>query len=364
MIADSRKTRRLRTKSVLMTADTMGGVWTFALALARALQPPDVHVTLAPMGEWMTHDQRSEARKVPNLEVFESRFRLEWMESPWDDVRRAGEWLLGLEQRLRPDVVHLNGYAHGGLEWRSPCMITAHSCVLSWWKAVRGEPIPAEWGRYQAHVQAGLQAASLVAAPTRAMLATLEDNYGPLRHKHVIPNARDLNRFAPGDKDRCILAAGRLWDEAKNMAAVDEVAPQLPWPVYLAGEDRHPNGSVCKRQSVKLLGRLNTAQMAHWYGRASIFCHPARYEPFGLCVLEAALSGCALVLGDIASLRENWEDAALFVPPDDRVALKQALLELINDEQLRAVRAAKACAQAITFTPEFMGVGYVGEIGR
>ncbi len=32
---------------------------------------------------------------------------------------------------------------------------------------------------------------------------------------------------------------------------------------------------------------------------------PARYEPFGLSVLEAALSGCALVLGDIPSLRES-----------------------------------------------------------
>ena len=40
--------------------------------------------------------------------------------------------------------------------------------------------------------------------------------------------------------------------------------------------------------------------------RASIYALPARYEPFGLSILEAALSGAALVLGDIPSLREVW----------------------------------------------------------
>ena len=51
-------------------------------------------------------------------------------------------------------------------------------------------------------------------------------------------------------------------------------------------------------------------------GRAAIYALPARYEPFGLSILEAALSGCALVIGDIPSLREIWADAALFVPSD------------------------------------------------
>jgi glycogen(starch) synthase len=51
---------------------------------------------------------------------------------------------------------------------------------------------------------------------------------------------------------------------------------------------------------------------------------PARYEPFGLSVLEAALSGCALVLGDIASLREVWGGAACYVRPGDSRAAPRA----------------------------------------
>jgi hypothetical protein len=74
------------------------------------------------------------------------------MEDAWEDVRLSGEWLLDLEERIQPDVVHLNGYAHGALPWRSPTLIVGHSCVLSWWEAVKGEPAPPSWDRYHQEV--------------------------------------------------------------------------------------------------------------------------------------------------------------------------------------------------------------------
>jgi hypothetical protein len=42
------------------------------------------------------------------------------------------------------------------------------------------------------------------------------------------------------------------------------------------------------------LGELTRRQLAREMGCAAIFAAPARYEPFGLAALEAALSGCAL----------------------------------------------------------------------
>src|SRR5215208_3297006 len=96
---------------VLLTTDTVGGVWTYALDLARSLAPHGVSVELASMGAALTGSQRREASDLPNVTLHESRFKLEWMQDPWEDVARAGEWLLGLEARTNPDVVHLNGYA-------------------------------------------------------------------------------------------------------------------------------------------------------------------------------------------------------------------------------------------------------------
>ena len=92
--------------------------------------------------------------------------------------------------------------------------------------------------------------------------------------------------------------------------------------------------------------------------RASVFAHPARYEPFGLAPLEAARAGCALVLGDIPSLRENWDAAALFVPPGDTQALTQALADLCANGSRREELAARAHERAQHFTPRRMAAGY------
>jgi hypothetical protein len=98
---------------LLMTADTVGGVWTYALELARAVAAYDVSVTLATMGARLTSDQRLDASRLDNLEVFESDYRLEWMDDAWDDVADAGIWLWEIARDVRPDVVHLNQFAHG-----------------------------------------------------------------------------------------------------------------------------------------------------------------------------------------------------------------------------------------------------------
>jgi len=342
---------------VLMTADTVGGVWTYVLDLARALTRHEVCVDLATMGRLPDPAQRAEATAVPGLSLHSSDFALEWMPDPWDDVARAGDWLLGLERDLAPDVVHLNGYAHGQLPWHAPTVMAGHSCVLSWWRAVKGEDAPPEWDRYAHEVRNGLRAADLVIAPTRAMLDALTDHYGPFRAGQVVPNGRDPALFAPGPKETFVFTAGRLWDEAKNVGALTKAAKHLPCPVYVAGDPQHPNGGEAVSSHLHALGALPPSDVARWLARAAIYALPARYEPFGLSALEAALSGCALVLGDIPSLREVWGDAALFAPPDDPAALRDTLCRLIGDERLRDVMAARARERARLYTPERMAQG-------
>ncbi|MFP2929651.1 glycosyltransferase family 4 protein, partial [Pyxidicoccus sp. 3LG] len=334
----SSDSRPPRLRRVLMTADTIGGVWTYALELARAFAPLDVEVTLATLGAPLSESQWLEARALPNLAIEEGRFRLEWMDDPWEDVRAAGDWLLSLEARVRPDVVHLNGYAHGALPWTKKPLVVGHSCIQSWWRAVKGEGAPERYAHYREAVAAGLRGAGRVVAPTAAMLEALCAHYGPLPHAEVIPHGRLPEAMPPRAKrEPFILSTGRLWDEAKNLAALEAAAPRLGWPVKVAGDARQPPGNHVESRHVELLGHLTPLALAGWMGRASVYALPARYEPSGLSVLEAALSGCALVLGDIPSLRELWGDGpALFVPPGDVGALADALESLRHDDALRA----------------------------
>jgi glycosyltransferase involved in cell wall biosynthesis len=343
-----------------MTADTVGGVWTYALELSRALAARGVGVVLATMGTPLSEAQWAEALGVPGLTIEQSTWKLEWMEEPWEDVAAAGQWLLELEARYAPDVVHLNGYCHGALPWKRPVLMVGHSCVYSWWEAVRGEPAPEEQSRYRWEVTRGLRAAGRVVTPTSAMLEALRRHYGPLPASCVIPNARRAEDFLPSEvREPFILAAGRLWDEAKNVGALEAVAPRLEWPVLVAGESQHPAGGGVRTRYVRPLGRLSLAELSGWMGRASIYALPARYEPFGLSALEAALAGCALVLGDIPSLREVWEEAAVFVPPDDVDMLVRTLRRLVTEPVLRARMSTLARTRALQFSPERMGDAYL-----
>src|SRR5690242_20270796 len=129
---------------VLMTGDTVGGVWTFTLELAEALGAHGVEVLLAAMGGQPSADQWQDASRIPNLRLFAGDYKLEWMNDPWDDVAASAGWLLDLENRFAPDVIHLNSYGHGSVPWRAPAVLTAHSCVLSWHRAVYGESAPAK----------------------------------------------------------------------------------------------------------------------------------------------------------------------------------------------------------------------------
>lgn len=360
--------------NVLMTADAVGGVWAYALDLSRALRAEGISSAVATMGPLPSRPQRAAACEA-GVELFESSYRLEWMDDPWEDVERAGDWLLELAERMNADLVHLNGYAHAALPWRVPTLVVAHSCVLSWWEAVHHAPAPERYARYRKLVRAGLNAAGQVVAPTRAMLEALDRHYGPIRGGLVIPNGRQRSGFDPRPKESFLFAAGRLWDEAKGIGALLDVADRLQWPVLIAGDAAHPSGTPAPNgasyprsdrapASPRFLGPLDPAAMEDWLGRAAIFTSPALYEPFGLLVLEAALCGCTLVLNDLLSLRENWEDCALFVRARDASAYADSLHAVIDDVDRRTELGRAARERALQLDADGMARAYAGVYRR
>ena len=345
----------MNVRRVLMTADAVGGVWTYCLQLAGGLARLGVAVDLAVMGPPPDAAQRATAARIPRLTLWTASFRLEWMEGGIDDIVRSGQWLLALAARTAPDLVHLNGYAHGALPFPAPKIVVAHSCVLSWWQAVHGCPPPSAWRDYADAVREGLAGADRVIAPSAEMLRALDAHYGPrAAPSSVIANGLGPVRGWRARKRPVVLAAGRLWDDGKNIAALAAVAPTIPWPVMVAGDVAVATAAEEKPASpadgVRYLGRLDAGEMTTAYRRATIYALPARYEPFGLSILEAAQHGCALVLGDIASLRENWAGAALFVDPDDVEGLGRTLGALIADRRTQRALARRARRRARRFS--------------
>ncbi len=103
------------------------------------------------------------------------------------------------------------------------------------------------------------------------------------------------------------------------------------------------------------------AQLRQLFARASAYVVTSRYEPFGLAPLEAALSRCALVCNDIASLREVWGETALYFDANSGTALARALQRLHDDRELRLTYAGLAYQRAFQrYTAERMVDDYLG----
>lgn len=339
---------------ILMTTDTVGGVWTYSCALASALVAAGADVHLVTMGPRARSYQRTMLRDH-RVGLIETDLALEWQDPEGCDIANARRVLSRLEGELGPDLVHLNSFREATFDWRAPTLVVAHSCVNSWGLACHdmdwlGEP---RWRNYTEAVAAGLSKTQAWVSPSRAFHDVIEELYQPGTHGSVIWNG--IAPQAPGTrKQSFIFAAGRLWDRAKNIAALAEAAQGLRWPLLVAGP---ADGSTAS--GVTSLGELPHRALRARLQRAAIFASPALYEPFGLSVLEAAASGCALVLSDIPTLRELWSGAAVFVDPCDTAALRRALADLSTDHSRRAELQHAAYERSLDYSLARMTGAYL-----
>ena len=343
-------------RHVVMTADAIGGVWTYALDLGAALVRRGDRVTLAVLGPDPTAAQRADAA-ARGLAVTGLGHPPEWLAADAGAVRAGGDALFRLADQENADLLHLNHPALAAeVAFDCPTLAVAHSCLATWWEAVRGdEPLPDDFRwRTELH-EAGLAAADALAAPSAAFAEATRRVYGFGTAPLVVPNGRDAAEpAAAAPPAPSVLTAGRLWDEGKNLAVLDRAAARLPVAVEAAGPLDGPNGARIVLHHTVALGSLDAGVLRARLAARPIFASTALYEPFGLSVLEAAQAGCALVLSDIPTFRELWDDAALFVAPHDDRALAAAVLRLLGDRADRAERAALCAGRAARYTVDAM----------
>ena len=103
---------------------------------------------------------------------------------------------------------------------------------------------------------------------------------------------------------------------------------------------------------VRILERVPIHELPVIYTAAAALSLPSLYEGFGLTALEAMACGVPTVVADTSALPEVVGDAALLHPPTDEEALAEALLRLLQDEDLRATLRRRGQERAGRFTWE------------
>jgi glycosyltransferase involved in cell wall biosynthesis len=336
---------------VLMTLDAVGGVWRFGMELARALEPRNVSFVFAIFGPAPTEAQWQEAKALGKL--IHLPLPLDWQAGKESDLAEIPDRIAEIAERHEVDLIHLNLPTQAaGLETGKPVVVMSHSCLPTWFHAVRKTPPPEGWDWHTRLNRQGISRADVVLAPSRSHADLMEATYGRIRNLRVVHHAAAA---VPHTIDRSqkdgVVAVGRWWDEGENGAVMDEVAARIVRPVTMIGSATGPNGETLEIRNAGHLGPLSHADTLERIGKAEVFVSPSLYEPFGLAALEAAACRTPLVLADIPTYRELWEGAALFVPPGDPAAYAEAIEKLATERQLREILAQLASNRATRFTP-------------
>jgi glycosyltransferase involved in cell wall biosynthesis len=335
-----------------MTLDSVGGVWRYTLDTAGALAARGIDCVLVGLGPRPTAYQRHEVSAIERVELVWIDAPLDWMIEKEAQLHSIPENLARVAEDSRVDLLHLNAATQAvGLKSRIPVVVAAHSCVVTWWRAMRQGPLPESWNWQFSRNRRGLDSAALVLAPSRSHADVLQAAYEMGTPIEVVPNATRGGRGRL-TKEPSVFSAARWWDEAKNGALVDAVAGMIRCPVVMAGSLEGPNGQRFQPAHAVAVGSLSALEVRRMMAKAMIFISPSRYEPFGLAVLEAASAGSALVLSDIPTFRELWQDVALFCPPDDKAAFAAAIDCLMTDRRLRLTVSEGALRRASQFSPE------------
>lgn len=362
---------------LLMTTDAVGGVWQYSNELAAALAPLGVETVLAVMGPSrpstspfrrfappsLSRPEREEPAQLAKgegdesapVEVIPTNLPLDWLAPGAVAVTAAGDAIAALAREVKADVVHLNSPALAArTRFPVPVVAVAHGCVGTWWRSARGTEPDSAYAWHVELMAQGLRAADAIVAPSAAFAAALQHTYALSAPPLVVHNGRTPLVLPEAKPSGAVFTAGRLWDEAKNIALLDQVAALIDAPFRAAGPATGPQGERPAMRHLDHLGALDEPALAAELAATPVYVSAAKFEPFGLSVLEAAAAGCPLVLSGIDTFRELWTGAALFAGEETPQAYAAAIARIQADPSLRAHLGEAARVRAARYTPQAM----------
>ena len=223
---------------------------------------------------------------------------------------------------------------HGTLPftWQKPSVVTVHDFTSI---TMPGRHRLKTILSFNLFIGRSLEIATRVACVSRRVADETMRGFGvPAEKIEIVPNGVDPF-FSPGGEELdYILFTGTL-EPRKGIDDLFAVWSSLPEPrprLVLAGDagwkTEVPNG-------VSATGYVTRERLRELYRGARVFVYPSRYEGFGIPPLEAMACGAPVIATRTGAIPEFAGDAALLIEPGDRSALREALMRVLGDRDLR-----------------------------
>jgi glycosyltransferase involved in cell wall biosynthesis len=287
---------------------------------------------------------------------------------PWTAGRMPGPSsvlhavsLAGIVKRERPDVVHLHSSSAGlsgrlAVRGRRPTIFQPHA----WSFEAVGGPLRAAAAAWE---RTGSRWATAIVCVSEAERLRGEE-HGIRARWLVVPNGVDLGAFSEASAGERSAARRRLeLGEGPLVVCIGRLSRQKgqdvlldAWPAVLArvadarlvlvGDG--PDGKELRRRAgdgVQLVGHREDVD--EWLAAADVVALPSRWEGMSLGMLEAMARGRSIVATDVPGALEALEDdAGAVVPPEDPVALADAIAIRLLDPQQAGAEGRRARQRA------------------
>lgn len=210
---------------------------------------------------------------------------------------------------------------------------------------------------FNAFIGRSLQMATRIAAVSRAVAEEAVRWFGVARARiEIVPNGVD-EFFTPrtgsaADEGDYVLYVGTI-EPRKGLDDLLAVWDSLPAPrprLVLCGDAGW--GSVSLPREAEITGYVDRTKLRELYRGARAFVYPSRYEGFGIPPLEAMACGAPVIATRTGAIPEYGLGAALLIDAGDRAGLREALVRILGDQELRRELRTRGAERARTYTWE------------
>lgn len=174
----------------------------------------------------------------------------------------------------------------------------------------------------------------------------------PIKEKGKIPYFLFVGSFKPSKNIPNIIRAFSLFiKESKK-----------PYQLILAGSNYWGDNDVAKQikdlnleNKVKRIGFVSEDDLPQLYRGATAFVSPSFYEGFGIPHLEAMACGVPVITSNCGSIPEIVGNGALMADPENANEIKEAMMSIVTDDDLRSQLIQKGLSQARKFSGDKSG---------